>query len=245
MAELGFTIVVMAFVVAIFGVIASLVGAKLQREWVITSSYIAVAVQFFFVTLAISLLITALATLDFSVNYVAMNTSRSTPLYYRLTGLWGALEGSILLWEWILTLFSALLIVLYRKHHRDLLPYVVTILLSISGFFLLVMAFVAPPFARVSPLPLDGRGLNPLLEDTNMFSHPPIMYTGFVGMTIPYAFAMAALIIGKLDERWIVTTRRWTIVGWFFLTMGNLIGGWWSYHVLGWGGYWAWDPVEN
>ena len=95
------------------------------------------------------------------------------------------------------------------------------------------------------PIPLDGRGLNPLLEDANMMTHPPLLYTGFVGLTVPFAFAMAALIVGKFDEAWIVTTRRWTIIAWFFLTAGNLVGAWWSYHVLGWGGYWAWDPVEN
>ena len=115
----------------------------------------------------------------------------------------------------------------------------------VSAFFLAVIAFVSNPFEIVAPVPLDGRGLNPLLEDANMMTHPPLLYTGFVGLTVPYAFAMAALIVGKVDEAWIVTTRRWTITAWFFLTAGNLVGAWWSYHVLGWGGYWAWDPVEN
>ena len=108
-----------------------------------------------------------------------------------------------------------------------------------------MVGFASNPFETLSPIPLDGRGLNPLLEDANMMTHPPLLYTGFVGLTVPFAFAMAALIIGKLDEAWIVTTRRWTITAWFFLTAGNLVGAWWSYHVLGWGGYWAWDPVEN
>jgi cytochrome c-type biogenesis protein CcmF len=115
----------------------------------------------------------------------------------------------------------------------------------VSAFFLGVIAFVSNPFEIISPPPPDGRGLNPLLEDANMMTHPPLLYTGFVGLTVPYAFAMAALIRGKLDEAWIVATRRWTITAWFFLTAGNLVGAWWSYHVLGWGGYWAWDPVEN
>jgi cytochrome c-type biogenesis protein CcmF len=115
----------------------------------------------------------------------------------------------------------------------------------VSVFFLGVIGFLSNPFETMSPIPLDGRGLNPLLEDANMMTHPPLLYTGFVGLTVPFAFAMAALIVGKVDEAWITTTRRWTIIAWFFLTAGNLVGAWWSYHVLGWGGYWAWDPVEN
>jgi cytochrome c-type biogenesis protein CcmF len=125
------------------------------------------------------------------------------------------------------------------------MPWVLMIFSIVSAFFLAVIGFVSNPFETLSPIPPDGRGLNPLLEDANMMTHPPLLYTGFVGLTVPYAFAMAALIIGKVDEAWIVTTRRWTIIAWFFLTAGNLVGAWWSYHVLGWGGYWAWDPVEN
>ena len=125
------------------------------------------------------------------------------------------------------------------------MPWVLMIFSIVSAFFLAVIGFVSNPFETITPVPLDGRGLNPLLEDANMMTHPPLLYTGFVGLTVPFAFALAALIIGKVDEAWIVTTRRWTITAWFFLTAGNLVGAWWSYHVLGWGGYWAWDPVEN
>src|ERR1043165_6118341 len=174
-----------------------------------------------------------------------MNTTRATPIYYRVTGLWGALEGSLMLWEWILIIFSGLVAWSYKDRHRETLPWVLMIFSIVSAFFLGVLAFASNPFQTIAPVPLDGRGLNPLLEDANMMSHPPLLYTGFVGLTVPYAFAMAALIVGKIDEEWIVTTRRWTITAWFFLTMGNLVGAWWSYHVLGWGGYWAWDPVEN
>jgi cytochrome c-type biogenesis protein CcmF len=162
-----------------------------------------------------------------------------------VTGLWGALEGSLLLWEWILIIFSGLVAWIYRNRQRETMPWVLMVFSIVSAFFLGVIAFVSNPFETLSPVPLDGRGLNPLLEDANMMSHPPLLYTGFVGLTVPYAFAIAALIRGKLDEAWIVATRRWTITAWFFLTAGNLVGAWWSYHVLGWGGYWAWDPVEN
>ncbi|HSK29768.1 MAG TPA: heme lyase CcmF/NrfE family subunit, partial [Candidatus Limnocylindria bacterium] len=172
-------------------------------------------------------------------------TTRSTPIYYRVTGLWGALEGSLLLWEWILIIFAGIVAWIYRNHHKELLPWVLIVFSIVSAFFLGVIAFLSNPFETISPVPLDGRGLNPLLEDANMMTHPPLLYTGFVGLTVPYAFAIAALITGKLDDAWITSTRRWTIVAWFFLTAGNLVGAWWSYHVLGWGGYWAWDPVEN
>jgi cytochrome c-type biogenesis protein CcmF len=155
------------------------------------------------------------------------------------------LEGSLLLWEWILIIFSGLVAWIYKDRHRDLMPWVLMVFSIVSAFFIAVIAFASNPFESVFPVPADGRGLNPLLEDANMMTHPPLLYTGFVGLTVPYAFAMAALIIGRLDEAWIVTTRRWTITAWFFLTMGNLVGAYWSYHVLGWGGYWAWDPVEN
>jgi cytochrome c-type biogenesis protein CcmF len=184
-------------------------------------------------------------TTDFSIKYVAFNTTRATPVYYRVTGLWGALEGSLLLWEWILIIFSGIVAWIYRDRHREMMPWVLMIFSIVSAFFLGVVGFVSNPFEAVFPVPLDGRGLNPLLEDANMMTHPPLLYTGFVGLTVPYAFAMAALIRGKVDEGWIVATRRWTIVAWFFLTMGNLVGAWWSYHVLGWGGYWRGSGGER
>jgi len=198
-----------------------------------------------FVTAAALSLVYALVATDFSLVYVAMNTTRATPLYYRVTALWGALEGSLLFWEWLLVIFSGLVAWIYRNRHRELLPWVMGIFSAVSAFFLAVMAFASNPFERAVPIPLDGRGLNPLLEDTSMMTHPPLLYAGFVGLMVPYAFAMAALITGKLDEAWIVSTRRWTVTAWLFLTLGNLFGAWWSYQVLGWGGYWAWDPVEN
>lgn len=222
-----------------------IIGARSAHEPAFRFTRIAILGQFFLVTLAASALIYGLVTTDFSIRYVAFNTTRATPIYYRVTGLWGALEGSLLLWEWILIIFSGIVAWVYRNRHRELMPWVLMVFSIVSAFFLGVIAFVSNPFESITPVPPDGRGLNPLLEDANMMTHPPLLYTGFVGLTVPYAFAVAALIVGKLDEAWIVTTRRWTITAWFFLTAGNLVGAWWSYHVLGWGGYWAWDPVEN
>ena len=244
-AAIGFASLLLALAMACWGIAAPLLGVRTGRAAFFTGARGAILGQFVFVTVASLALIYAFVTTDFSIKYVAQNTTRATPIYYRVTGLWGALEGSLLLWEWILIIFSGLVAWIYRDRHRELMPWVIMVFSIVSAFFLSVMAFASNPFERLFPVPFDGRGLNPLLEDINMLSHPPLLYAGFVGLTVPYAFAMAALITGKLDEAWIVTTRRWTITAWFFLTAGNLVGAWWSYHVLGWGGYWAWDPVEN
>ena len=235
----------MAFLAALCGVVCPIVGSRPGLERYFSFTRTAILSQFVLVTLAAGALIYGLIATDFSIRYVVFNTTRGTPIYYRVTGLWGALEGSLLLWEWILIIFSGLVAWIYRHRQRETMPWVLMVFSIVSAFFLGVIAFVSNPFETISPVPLDGRGLNPLLEDANMMTHPPLLYAGFVGLTVPYAFAIAALIRGKLDEAWIVATRRWTIIAWFFLTAGNLVGAWWSYHVLGWGGYWAWDPVEN
>ncbi|HEY1375065.1 MAG TPA: heme lyase CcmF/NrfE family subunit [Candidatus Binatia bacterium] len=242
---IGHSAILIAFALALWGIAAPLLLNATGNDAFRASARISILAQLILVTLAASALIFGLVTTDFSIQYVAMNTTRATPIYYRVTGLWGALEGSLMLWEWILIIFSGLVAWIYKDRHRDTMPWVLLIFSIVSAFFLGVLAFASNPFQPMSPVPADGRGLNPLLEDANMMSHPPLLYTGFVALTVPYAFAMAALIVGKADEEWIVTTRRWTITAWFFLTMGNLVGAWWSYHVLGWGGYWAWDPVEN
>ncbi|HXV80854.1 MAG TPA: heme lyase CcmF/NrfE family subunit [Candidatus Binatia bacterium] len=244
-ATLGHTSILLAFLFALWGIISPMFSAGGIRPRTLAFTRLAIFAQFALVTLAAASLIYALVTTDFSIRYVAFNTTRATPIYYRITGLWGALEGSLLLWEWILIIFSGLVAWIYRDRQRETMPWVLMVFSIVSAFFLGVIAFVSNPFETISPPPPDGRGLNPLLEDANMMTHPPLLYAGFVGLTVPYAFAMAALIRGKLDAAWIVATRRWTITAWFFLTAGNLVGAWWSYHVLGWGGYWAWDPVEN
>ncbi|MBI4269816.1 MAG: heme lyase CcmF/NrfE family subunit [Candidatus Rokubacteria bacterium] len=240
-ATLGTTSLGLALALALAGLFAPF----LARRWAITLGRAAGAGQVVLVTLASGLLTYALVTGDFSLKYVAHNSSLRTPLYYRITGLWAALEGSLLLWEWMLVVFAGLVAWQHRRRQTELMPWVLAVFSTVSAFFLAVLVFAGNPFERLWPVPLDGRGLNPLLEDADMFSHPPLLYAGFVALTVPYAFAMAALITGRLDAGWTTTTRKWTISGWLFLTLGNLFGGWWSYHVLGWGGYWAWDPVEN
>ncbi len=243
--EIGYAMTAVALGLALYGSCAAALGVRTGRPALIQSSQHAALGTFVLITAAMLLLVYAFLTFDFSVRYVAMNTNRGTPFYYRITALWGALEGSIILWSWMLSIYTLLVILRYRSRQAEFYPWVLSIMLGILAFFLLVMTVPAPPFARLSPIPADGRGLNPLLEDTGMITHPVALYLGFTGFTVPFAFAMAALITGRTGDEWMTITRRWTIVAWYFLSLGLLIGGWWSYHVLGWGGYWAWDPVEN
>ncbi len=243
--ELGYAATVAALVLAVYGSGASALGAIARRPALSRSSERAAVGVFVLVTSCMLLLVYAFLTFDFSVSYVAINTNRGTPFYYRITALWGALEGSIILWTWMLALYTIIAVARYRRRQPEFYPWVLSVMLGVAAFFLLVMTIPAPPFVRLSPIPPDGRGLNPLLEDSGMITHPVALYLGFTGFTVPFAFAIAALIRGRTGDEWITITRRWTIVAWYFLSLGLLIGGWWSYHVLGWGGYWAWDPVEN
>ena len=243
--EIGYAATVAGLVLALYGSIAAAVGAGTGRPALVQSSQRAAIGVWVLVTCCMLLLVYAFLTFDFSIRYVAVNTNRGTPFYYRITALWGALEGSIILWTWMLSLYTLIVVVQYRRRQPEFYPWVLAVMLGIAAFFLLVMTIPAPPFERLTPVPPDGRGLNPLLEDTGMITHPVALYLGFTGFTVPFAFALAALVTGRVGDEWITITRRWTIIAWYFLALGLLIGGWWSYHVLGWGGYWAWDPVEN
>jgi cytochrome c-type biogenesis protein CcmF len=243
--ELGYAATVAALVLAVYGAGAAALSARVGRTNLRASAERAAIGVLVLITACMLLLVYAFLTFDFSVRYVANNTNLGTPFYYRITALWGALEGSIILWAWMLSVYTLIMVTRYRRTQPQLYPWTLAVMLSISAFFLLVMTIPAPPFERLSPIPADGRGLNPLLEDSGMITHPVALYLGFTGFTVPFAFAMAALIVGRTGDEWITITRRWTIVAWYFLSLGLLIGGWWSYHVLGWGGYWAWDPVEN
>jgi len=194
---------------------------------------------------ALLALLTALLTHDFRLVYVAQNTSLETPLLYRVSALWGGQAGSLLFWTWMLAGFAALAVLRHRRTDPDLIPYAAAVLLGVLAFFIGLVAVLENPFRTVDVPPADGRGLNPLLLDPGMVIHPPLLYLGFVGFSVPYAFAMAALLTGRLDAGWISATRRWTLAAWLALGAGLVAGGWWAYRVLGWGGYWGWDPVEN
>jgi cytochrome c-type biogenesis protein CcmF len=243
--EIGAGTIVVALLLALYGSGAAAAGALTGRTNLVVSAQHAALGVFLLVTGALALLIHAFLRFDFSIRYVATNTNLGTPFYYRITAVWGALEGSIVLWAWMLALYTLIVMMRHRHNARELYPWVLTVMLAVLAFFLLVMTGPAPVFQRLSPVPPDGRGLNPLLEDTGMITHPVCLYLGFTGFTVPFAFAVAALATGRVGDMWITLTRRWTLIAWYFLSLGLLIGGWWSYHVLGWGGYWAWDPVEN
>ena len=182
--------------------------------------------------------------------YVASHTNRAMPLFYKFAAWWGGQEGSLLFWSWLLSTYGAVVVLTTRRNHRNLLPWVVAILSTVQLFFLTLNAFVVSPFQVlavdkvVTSVP-DGMGLNPLLQYWAMVIHPPFLYLGYVGFAVPFAFAMASLIAKAPGESWIHTTRRWTLVTWLFQSTGVMLGSAWAYHVLGWGGYWMWDPVEN
>src|SRR5256712_4959829 len=204
---------------------AGVMGVRPGRaDWLRTSERAAVGI-WILITACMALMLYAFLTFDFSVRYVANTTNRGTPYYYRITALWGALEGSIVLWAWMLSLYTLIVVVQYRRRRPEFYPWVLSVMLGIAAFFLLVMTIPAPPFQRLSPVPADGRGLNPLLEDTGMITHPVALYLGFTGFTVPFAFALAALITGRTGDEWITITRRWTIIAWYFLSLGLLIGG--------------------
>ncbi|HEX7121881.1 MAG TPA: heme lyase CcmF/NrfE family subunit [Gemmatimonadaceae bacterium] len=244
---IGYDALVVALGAAIFGAIALFVGARRGREDLIRSGRRAIYATFGLVTISTLAMIYALVSHDFSVDYVARVGSRATPLFYTIISLWGALEGSILFWAWVLSMYSALVVYLNRERAGHLVNYAGGVLLSVGTFFLILLVGPSNPFGLVSPVPPDGPGPNPLLQNHPLMAvHPPLLYLGYVGMTVPFAFAMGAVMTGELGhDTWIRVTRRWTLVAWVFLSAAIIAGAWWSYEVLGWGGYWAWDPVEN
>jgi cytochrome c-type biogenesis protein CcmF len=245
MIELGPLAINLAFVLSIYAVVIALCGAWLGRRDFVASAEHAVLAVWAAVLVAVAALLHALVIHDFRVEYVASYSSSTLPLYYTVAALWGGQKGSLLWWLLILTSFGAVVVLQNRGKNRDLMPYVMAVLMSIAVFFSALLVFITPPFELLAVPAREGRDLNPLLQNYWMTIHPPSLYLGFVGMSVPFAFAIAALATGKLGDVWIRTTRRWTLFAWFFLSLGNLFGALWAYEVLGWGGYWAWDPVEN
>ncbi len=196
-------------------------------------------------TLAVLILEIALLTDDFRLVYVTQVSRQTQPFFLKITALWGGQNGSLLFWSWLMSLFLFAAMARADRVPRDLLPYMTGVLLLTQTFFLLLNRFFANPFETFPVPPADGRGLNPLLRHPGMIAHPPLLYLGFVGFTVPYAITTAALLAGRRDESWLRLLRRWTLVAWLFLSLGLLVGARWAYDVLGWGGYWGWDPVEN
>jgi cytochrome c-type biogenesis protein CcmF len=262
LGNIGFGALVITFAVSLYGIAAAIYGVRTNRPAWVQSARSAQLLTFPLLTISALSLILLLVNNQYNVQYVYNTTSSTMPIYLKVTALWGAQAGSLLFWSWLMAAFASA--VTLRKWSRDseFLPWVIVVTLVTLAFFLILVLFVENPFVRfwqtptgrtialfqpagsIPFTPLDGRGLNPLLRHFGMIIHPPLLYLGFVSFVIPFAFAIAALITGRTDDRWIRVTRRWTLVAWLFLSLGLVLGSRWAYDVLGWGGYWGWDPVE-
>jgi len=242
-AELGRAALLLSLGLVAYAVLAGAHAAYHRRRRLAVSAQNALIAAFATTIIAAAVLWTALARRDFTFAYVAQHTSRHLPLGYALSAFWGGQEGSLLLWLLILTGYGALAVYLNRRQ-RELIAWVVPVLGGIAVFFAFMLSFVSSPF-DTQPAPADGAGMVPSLQNPYMLAHPPMLYLGYVGLSIPFAFAMGALLSRRTDERWIVMTRRWTLAAWTFLGVGQLLGAHWAYVEIGWGGYYAWDPVEN
>ncbi len=245
MVAIGEISLSLALVVSLYATLVSYWGGHTGNSVMVRSGQNSFFAMFILFSIASVVLLRAFLTHDFSLQYVYNYSSRDLPLFYTISAFWAGQKGSLLLWGWMLSLFGSVAIFQNREHNRRLIPYVVAILSATLVLFSVLMVVASPVFAKNAVLPPDGYGLNPMLQNPGMVFHPPTLYIGFVAFIIPYAFAMAALATGQLGDIWIRSTRRWTIFAWFFLGMGNLLGANWAYVELGWGGYWAWDPVEN
>jgi cytochrome c-type biogenesis protein CcmF len=241
--QLGRAALLLSLGLVAYALIAGSIAAWKRRRRLALSAQNALLASFFSTAIAAGVLWSAFARRDFSFVYVSEHISRKLPLGYALAAFWGGQEGSLLLWLLILSGYAALAVWLNRGT-RELIAWVVPVLAGVAGFFAFMLCFVSSPFAT-APAPADGAGMVPSLQNPYMLAHPPLLYLGYVGLTIPFAFAMGALLSRRTDERWIVATRRWTLAAWTFLGVGQLLGAHWAYVEIGWGGYYAWDPVEN
>ena len=245
-AELGNYALALSLAVSFFLAIFPLWGAEKGHSQLMSLARPMTYGLFFSLTIAFAALFYLFAVNDFSVQYVVNNSNSSLPIYYRLSAVWGSHEGSLLLWIWLLTLWGAA-VALFSKHlPQEAVARVLGIMGIISIGFLLFVLFTSNPFTRTFPdFPVDGRELNPMLQDVGLIFHPPLLYMGYVGFSVAFAFAIASLMTGKLDSAWARWSRPWTMAAWVFLTLGIVLGSWWAYYELGWGGWWFWDPVEN
>ena len=246
MAFLGQFLLLTTFVVCSYAAAASVVGARRRSRQLIESGIGAFYLIAALMAVASAVMVNAFLTDDFSIRYVTNYSDSIQPFFYKLTAYWGGLDGSIMFWVSLLAVFGSAAVYVNRERHRELIPYVVAVISVVQMFFVFLMLVHNNPFGTyLGPPPPDGEGLNPLLQNYWMVIHPPTLYIGFVGMTIPFAFCLAALITGHLDDSWLRAVRRWTMISWMFLSFGLGLGMIWAYEELGWGGYWGWDPVEN
>ena len=245
MADFGTISLMAAFAVCLYGTVVPHLGVRTNNWNLIRSAQNASILTFFLVAFASGILIRALVISDFSLGYVWEHSSTDMPLFYKVTSFWGGLEGSLLFWMLVQSFFAMIVAFRYEYSNREIIPYVIVTLNAIMAFLLLLLIGWSNPLDLQAVIPAEGRGLNPLLQNPAMAIHPPSLYLGFIGFSVPFAFAMGGLIRGKIDNEWVLTTRRWTLIAWYFLSAGLILGGQWAYEELGWGGFWAWDPVEN
>src|SRR5450759_3482860 len=246
MASLGTFLLLVSFVVCSYAAAVSVVGARRGSRRLVESGIGSFHLVCALMTAASGVMLNAFLNGDYSIKYVSHYSDSVQPLFYRVTSYWGGLDGSIMFWVFLLSVFGSIAVWVNRERYRELIPYVVATISAVQMFFLYLMVAHQNPFTTyLTAAPTDGQGLNPLLQNVYMAIHPPSLYTGFVGMTIPFAFGIAALITGHLDDSWLRAVRRWTMFSWLFLSFGLTLGMIWAYEELGWGGYWAWDPVEN
>lgn len=245
MGDIGRLALIFSIVIVVYGIISHLMAIRTKNIRWLLSAKTSVLILAFLTTLASGSLIFLLVSGDFNYQYVAQYSSTDMPLFYKISAFWGGNAGSLLLWFWILSLYTALVTWSKHKDSSQYLPWVSTILLFINAFFILILNTIEQPFALNPEQMAEGNGLNPLLQNPGMAVHPVTLYLGYIGFAVPFAYGMAALILKKADAVWLKVTRKWTLVSWLFLSMGILFGSQWAYVELGWGGYWAWDPVEN
>jgi len=245
MATIGYTTLIIAFALSIYSILAFSIGPRARFPKMLSTAKIAVLLVFSLVSVSISSLAYALATNDFEIEYVASYTSQDMSLVYSVSALWAGNAGSLLFWGWLVSLFAAVLMVWKLKEGKALVPYASAVVMLTEVFLLILLLFVKNPFYTLTDAPSQGIGLNPLFEHAGMLIHPPLLLAGYAALTIPFAFAIAALIMKQLDNEWIVAIRKWTLIAWLLLGMGVITGSWWAYMELDWGGYWSWDPVEN
>ncbi len=246
MAALGSFVLLATFVVASCALAACVAGGRRRSRALVDSGIGAFYLTAALMSVASAILVHAFVTGNYAIKYVQRYSDSAQPLTYKITSYWGGLDGSIMFWVFLLSVFGTVAVATNRERHRELIPWVIAVIAATEMFFIFIMVVHNNPFDTfVASAPTDGRGLNPLLQNFYMAIHPPALYTGLVAMTIPYAFGMAALITGHLDDAWLRAVRRWTMIGWLFLSFGLTLGMLWAYEELGWGGFWGWDPVEN
>jgi cytochrome c-type biogenesis protein CcmF len=244
-SDVGTLALLIALVAAIWAGGTAVTGVYFGRSELLISSRRGVYLATALVSLASSALVLSFLTHDFGLRYVAERSNRAMPLYYVAAAFYGGQEGSLLFWSLGLAIFTALAVATQHRKYPALMPFVIVTLIIIQVFFLAVLIFASSPFTRLNFTPADGLGLNPILRDWGMLVHPPMLLLGYMSTALPLAFGIAALITGRFSNEWLQASRRWILTSWLLLSAGNLLGSWWAYHVLGWGGYWGWDPVEN